>query len=106
RTEQAHIVAQVLPKVRDIRRLGAAAVDLCLVAEGSLDLYYERGLQPWDLAAGSLVATEAGAVVTGLGGRPAGSDMVIAGPEPSVVELERLLLALGADRDESAERSG
>lgn len=106
RTEQARIVAQVLPKVRDIRRLGAAAVDLCLVAEGSLDLYYERGLQPWDLAAGSLVATEAGAVVTGLGGRPADSDMVIAGPEPSVVELERLLLALGADRDESAERSG
>ena len=53
----------MLPAVRDIRRAGAAAVDLCWVAAGRLDAYYERGLQPWDLAAGGVVASEAGAVV-------------------------------------------
>ena len=61
---------QVLPRVRDIRRQGAAALDLCSVACGRLDAYYERGLAPWDLAAGGLVATEAGAVVTDLAGGP------------------------------------
>lgn len=60
RQTQAAIVARLLPKVRDIRRLGAAAVDLCLVADGSLDGFYEQGLQPWDKSAGELVVTEAG----------------------------------------------
>ena len=58
------MLVEVLPRVRDIRRQGAAALDLCSVACGRLDAYYERGLAPWDLAAGGLVATEAGAVVT------------------------------------------
>jgi myo-inositol-1(or 4)-monophosphatase len=57
--------------------MGAAALDLCSVAAGRLDAYYERGLKPWDLAAGLLVATEAGATVTGLHG-PVGDDMVVA----------------------------
>ena len=64
RARQGLEVARVLPCVRDIRRAGAAALDLCWVAAGRLDAYYERGLQPWDWAAGFLVATEAGAVVT------------------------------------------
>ena len=64
RAAQGQVVARVLPAVRDIRRGGAAALDLCLVAAGRLDAYYERGLQPWDWAAGMLIAGEAGAVVT------------------------------------------
>ncbi|MFC8046976.1 inositol monophosphatase family protein [Nocardia sp. NPDC057353] len=61
RTEQARLVAQLLPAVRDIRRLGAAALDLCLVGAGRLDAFYEHGLNTWDWAAGALVAEEAGA---------------------------------------------
>lgn len=91
RTEQAQLVAEVLPLVRDIRRIGAASLDLCSIATGGLDLYYERGLKPWDLAAGGLVATESGAVVTGLHGVPAGEQMTVAGPAASVVELVALL---------------
>lgn len=63
RASQGRQVAGVLPHVRDIRRAGAAALDLCWVAAGRLDAYYERGLQPWDWAAGMLVASEAGAEV-------------------------------------------
>ena len=72
RARQAEILRSVLPVVRDIRRAGAASLDLCALATGRVDAYYEQGLQPWDLAAGGLVATEAGAVVTGLRGQPAG----------------------------------
>jgi myo-inositol-1(or 4)-monophosphatase len=96
RTEQARLVAEVLPLVRDIRRIGAASLDLCAIATGGLDLYYERGLKPWDLAAGGLVAQEAGAVVTGLHGAPAGEQMTVAGPAASVLELTRLLEQNGA----------
>ena len=63
RAEQAARLVRVLPHVRDIRRSGSAALDLCWVAGGRLDAYYERGLQPWDWAGGSLVASEAGASV-------------------------------------------
>lgn len=63
RAEQGQVVAGLLPRVRDIRRCGSAALDLCMLATGRLDAYYERGLQPWDHAAGALVAAEAGAVV-------------------------------------------
>ena len=63
RAAQAAIVAQVLPEVRDIRRIGSAALDLCMVAAGRLDAYYEHGLSVWDWAAGALIAAEAGAVV-------------------------------------------
>jgi len=78
RAEQAEVLRHLLPRVRDIRRLGAAAVDLCAVACGRLDGYYERGLAPWDLAAGELVAREAGATVTGPGGGPAGPGLTLA----------------------------
>ncbi|RYV50360.1 inositol monophosphatase family protein [Pengzhenrongella frigida] len=96
RTEQAQLVAQVLPRVRDIRRIGAASLDLCSIATGGLDLYYERGLKPWDHAAGGLVAMEAGAVVTGLHGATAGEQMTVAGPPASVLELVALLEEHGA----------
>ena len=91
RTEQAQVVARLLPLVRDIRRIGAASLDLCSIATGGLDLYYERGLKPWDLAAGGLVAAESGALVTGLHGVPAGEQMVVAGPPESVLGLVAFL---------------
>ncbi len=67
RTSQAELLAGLIGSIRDIRRMGAAAVDLCWVACGRLDAYYERGLNHWDLAAGALIAAEAGATVGGLG---------------------------------------
>ncbi|MGH9165950.1 MAG: inositol monophosphatase family protein, partial [Acidimicrobiales bacterium] len=87
RGRQATDLARVLPEVRDVRRAGAASLDLCWVACGRLDAYYERGLQPWDWAAGTLIATEAGAVVTET---PDGT--VVAAAEP----LHAQLLALFA----------
>lgn len=64
RRAQAELLAEVLPIVRDIRRMGSAALDLCALAEGSVDAYYEHGISCWDYAAGALIAEEAGAVVT------------------------------------------
>jgi myo-inositol-1(or 4)-monophosphatase len=80
RAAQARVVAALLPEVRDIRRLGSAALDLCFVAEGRLDAYYETGLNPWDRAAGELIAREAGVLVTGLLGAAAGPAMTLAAP--------------------------
>ena len=65
REDQAATVADLLPRVRDVRRLGAAALDLAHVAAGRVDVYYERGVQAWDVAAGILLVTEAGGVVSG-----------------------------------------
>ncbi|MBN1093181.1 inositol monophosphatase [Blastococcus sp. TML/M2B] len=78
RRAQGAVVAELLPRVRDIRRHGSAALDLCSVAAGRIDAYYESGLNPWDHAAGALIAAEAGAVVTGLRGRAVGDPMVVA----------------------------
>ena len=64
RVNQIEVVDILIPKIRDIRRIGAAATDLCFVATGMIDGYFETGLKEWDLAAGALIATEAGAVVT------------------------------------------
>ena len=63
RAAQAVLLARMLPQVRDVRRLGSAALDLCMVAAGRLDVYYEHGLNVWDWAAGALIAAEAGASV-------------------------------------------
>ena len=99
RRAQARVVADLLPRVRDVRRGGAASVDLCWLASGRVDGYYERGLQPWDHAAAGLVAAEAGAVVSGLAGRPAGEDLLVAAGPALFPALHDALLALGADRD-------
>ncbi|MEV4810330.1 inositol monophosphatase family protein [Micromonospora avicenniae] len=96
RAHQARVVAELIPHVRDIRRLGAAALDLCLAAEGRVDVYYEKGLAAWDQAAGALVATEAGMLVAGLGGRPAGPDLVIAAPPALFAPLHDRLADLDA----------
>ncbi len=74
-------MAKLLPKIRDLRRNGAAAVDLCYVAMGALDGYFEASLKEWDHAAGGLIAVEAGAVISGRGGGLPNSDLVVcAGP--------------------------
>jgi len=78
---QAQFIVDLMPDIRDIRRFGAAAVDLCAVATGWVDGYFESSLNEWDLAAGGLIAQEAGALVTGRLGAPAGREMTIcAGP--------------------------
>lgn len=96
RTEQAAILAGLIHRVRDIRRMGTASLDLCAVAAGRLNAYYERGLNPWDHAAGTIIAREAGARVSGLRGNPISTDVILAA-EPSVAnELELALIELGA----------
>jgi myo-inositol-1(or 4)-monophosphatase len=85
RRAQGAAVAELLPRVRDIRRFGSGALDLCSLAAGRVDAYYELGLNLWDHAAGALVAAEAGAVLSGLPGRPFGEPMAIAAA-PSVAE--------------------
>jgi myo-inositol-1(or 4)-monophosphatase len=96
RAFQGEVVARLLPKVRDIRRQGTASLDLCFVADGRYDAYFERTLSPWDHAAGALIAREAGARVTGMRGAAPSRDLVLVA-EPSVAErLEALLDELGA----------
>lgn len=81
RISQGAAMAKLLPKIRDLRRNGAAAVDLCYVAMGALDGYFEASLKEWDHAAGGLIATEAGAIVSGAAGGEPNSDLVVcAGP--------------------------
>ncbi len=78
RAAQAALVAQLLPEVRDVRRLGSAALDLCMVAAGQLDAHYEHGLNEWDWAAGGLIAAEAGAVVVLPGAHDPGAGLLLA----------------------------
>jgi myo-inositol-1(or 4)-monophosphatase len=99
RLSQGQVLRGVLPRVRDIRRGGSAAVDLCSVASGGVDAYYERGVNLWDIAAGGLIAAEAGAQVTGLHGRPASSSMTVAAGPPLLGELHDLLASLDPERD-------
>jgi len=96
RHRQAQVLVDVLPRVRDIRRMGAAAVDLCSVACGRLDAYYERGLAPWDLAAGGLIAREAGATVGDLVGGSGSGDFVLASAPGLFEPLRTVLDAAGA----------
>lgn len=96
RAHQARVVAGLLAEVRDIRRLGAAALDLCLAAEGTVDAFFEKGLSPWDHAAGGLVAAEAGLVVAGLSGAAPGPQMVVAAPPALFRPLHDRLVALDA----------
>ncbi|MRG59590.1 inositol monophosphatase [Agromyces sp. CFH 90414] len=96
REGQARIVADLLVRIRDLRRLGSCALDLCAVAAGRLDAYYEVGLGPWDHAAGALIAREAGAIVTGpRGGAPTG-EFLLAAPAGLHEELGAALAAAGA----------
>jgi myo-inositol-1(or 4)-monophosphatase len=96
RARQAEVLSYVLPRVRDIRRMGAAAVDLCSVAIGRVNAYYERGLEPWDLAAGAFIAQEAGAVVGSADGPVRAGGLVLAAPRLLFTSFRDLLITAGA----------
>ena len=95
RREQGRVVAELLAQVRDVRRIGSAALDLCMVAAGRLDAYLERGLQPWDHAAGALVAHEAGAVVRGHHDDPPDHRLTLAAAPGVAAELVRAVGVAG-----------
>lgn len=95
RRRQGAMIAQLLPQVRDIRRIGSAALDLCAVASGSVDAYFEEGVKAWDVAAGGLIAQEAGAQLTRtapIAGQPG---ILVAGP----ALFDELVAALVRVRD-------
>jgi myo-inositol-1(or 4)-monophosphatase len=95
RQRQSQVLTQLLPRVRDIRRAGSAALDLCAVAAGRVDAYYEAGMHPWDWGAGALIAAEAGAKVGGLGGGPPSRATTLAANPTLWARLDELLLAAG-----------
>jgi myo-inositol-1(or 4)-monophosphatase len=99
RRVQGEVVAALLPHVRDIRRGGSAAVDLCSVAAGRMDAFFERGLNYWDYAAGGLIAREAGAVVGGLSGKTESTSMAIAASPDLYRQLDVFLTRLDPERD-------
>jgi myo-inositol-1(or 4)-monophosphatase len=96
RAEQGAAVARLLSQVRDIRRMGTASLDLCAVATGRVDAYFERTLSPWDHAAGALIATEAGAVVTGVPGAKADHRFLLAARPDLSTQFAVLLSEVGA----------
>jgi myo-inositol-1(or 4)-monophosphatase len=91
---QAAAVGRMLASVRDVRRMGSAALDLCMVAAGRVDAYLEEGVKPWDVAAAALVATEAGAVVGRRSGA-GGNTCVLAAPAAGFGEFEELAGSCG-----------
>lgn len=99
RAAQARVLPELLPACRDLRRMGAGALDLCGVAAGRLDAYYEQALSPWDLSAGGLIAVEAGARVEGLRGAAAGPAMVLAAAPGVFTALHDLLVRYDMDAD-------
>ncbi len=101
RERQARRLASLLPRVRDVRRYGSAALDLCFVAAGRFDAYFEEHLNSWDLAAGVLIASEAGAVTSNLSGGPADTGAVVA----AAPQLHAALVDLIAEIDAAAPNS-
>ncbi|MBM7831977.1 myo-inositol-1(or 4)-monophosphatase [Agromyces cerinus] len=97
RRAQAEVLLELLPLARDIRRMGSGALDLCAVAAGRLDAFYERGLSPWDHAAGALIAQEAGARVGGPGGGPGTAELVLAAAPELYGEIAAVLRRAGVD---------
>jgi myo-inositol-1(or 4)-monophosphatase len=93
RKVQAEVVQHLITEVRDIRRIGVVAIDLCYVACGRLDAVYERGLNPWDYGAGALIAAEAGAAVGGLNGAAVSPEMSIAASPALFASFHDLLAA-------------
>ncbi len=91
RAWQGALVAELLPQVRDIRRHGAAALDLCYVAAGRQDAYYESNTKAWDVAAGWVIAEEAGAVVCGLGEKRPSERMIVVGSAQTVSALSKII---------------
>lgn len=97
RAQQIRVMSAVLPQIRDIRRKGSAALDLCMAASGMVNGYFERGAHPWDYAAGALVAREAGCVVSGLRDNAESATMVVCAPPRLHAQIKELLESLDAD---------
>ncbi len=91
RARQAEVVGRLLPRVRDIRRVGSAALDLCWAAAGRFDGYYERGVKAWDIAAGALVAERAGLAVHRLEPAPGLPAGILAAAPAIAAELLELV---------------
>jgi myo-inositol-1(or 4)-monophosphatase len=91
RARQAPVISRVLPRVRDIRRFGAAALDLAWCAVGRFDAYYERGTQPWDVAAGALICRRAGLEVRDLPATAEDPSGLVVAPPAIVDELYELV---------------
>lgn len=96
RGRQGQVVGALLARIGNLRRSGSAALDLCAVAAGWVDAYYEGPLGEWDVAAGLLIAAEAGVGLAGIGGRLAGPEFVVAAHVSGVGELAAVLTSLGA----------
>lgn len=98
---QAAVLAEFLPEIRDIRRAGSAAVDICWVCDGKLDAYFEKGLNPWDFTAAAAIAAEAGVQLAGIDGRGPNHDLTIAANPVLFGQFHDRLKELGAhDPDE------
>ena len=90
RAAQAEVLARLLPRVRDIRRFGSAALDLAWTAAGRYDAYFERTVKPWDIAAGTLVCERAGLTVLDLprrAGLPLGVIAAVPALSKELIEL-------------------
>ena len=96
RALQAALLAKLASRFRDVRRSGSAAIDLCLVASGALDVYYEFGLGHWDFAGGAAIAEAAGATVLELEPIALPAPLIVAGNATLVASLRELLVELGA----------
>jgi myo-inositol-1(or 4)-monophosphatase len=91
RARQGELVAALLPRVRDVRRLGAAALDLAWVAAGRMDAFYERGIKAWDRAAGELLCTQAGLELVELPAEGVMPEGLIVAPPALIAELRELV---------------
>jgi len=96
RSHQGEMMHTILPRIRDIRRLGACSLDLCDLADGRVDAFFEQTLSPWDHAAGALIAREAGAVITGFPGEKESRRLLVAAGPGIHAELLTLLGEAGA----------
>ena len=99
RAQQAQALVGVIPHIRDIRRMGAASLDLAGLAAGNIDIYFERTLQPWDHAAGVLIAREAGAEIRGWNGAAPDADWLLAAHPAIIDDIEAVLVQGGAHFD-------
>ena len=97
RKEQVRVLSQLIGEVRDIRRMGTASLDFAAVAAGRVDVYFERTLSPWDHAAGELLVTEAGGIITGIRDLPQGREGIFAGHPTLVTQLKARISEVGGD---------
>ena len=88
RAKQIKVIGRLIEDVRDIRRIGCASLEICAVAAGAIDAYYDRGLKPWDYSAATLIAREAGAIVRGWNSDQPNEALTVAGNAHLVEALQ------------------